>query len=96
MIDWLQNWYLSQCNGDWEHGYGIKIETIDNPGWELTIDLENTDFQLEDIEWKIIGNFENEWYGYKVKNNQFNGACSPLNLTKIIEVFKNMVSSKLV
>ena len=29
----LQKWYKSQCNGDWEHSFGIKIETLDNPGW---------------------------------------------------------------
>jgi hypothetical protein len=29
----LQVWYGAQCNGSWEHTYGIKIETLDNPGW---------------------------------------------------------------
>ena len=23
---WLQEWYKNQCDGDWEHEYGIKIE----------------------------------------------------------------------
>ena len=30
---WLLSWYHSQCDGDWEHGNGVKIGTIDNPGW---------------------------------------------------------------
>jgi hypothetical protein len=30
-------WYTKQCNGDWEHSYGIRIDTIDNPGWSLTL-----------------------------------------------------------
>lgn len=29
----LERWYAAQCNGDWEHTYGITIETLDNPGW---------------------------------------------------------------
>lgn len=33
IFEWLQKWYKSQCDGDWEHEYGIKIETVDNPGW---------------------------------------------------------------
>lgn len=33
MNDWLSNWHKLNCNGDWEHTYGIKIETLDNPGW---------------------------------------------------------------
>ncbi|WP_426192982.1 immunity 53 family protein [Massilia sp. DWR3-1-1] len=39
----LQNWYASQCDGDWEHSFGIQIETLDNPGWWLEIDLSDTD-----------------------------------------------------
>ncbi|MGK7942612.1 MAG: Imm53 family immunity protein [Crocosphaera sp.] len=25
---WLQDWYTSQCNGEWEHTYGIDIKTL--------------------------------------------------------------------
>lgn len=32
IIDWIKKWYLNHCNGDWEHNYGITIQTIDNPG----------------------------------------------------------------
>ena len=38
----LEAWYLRQCNGDWEHLYGVTIETLDNPGWSVTIDLTGT------------------------------------------------------
>jgi hypothetical protein len=40
----LQNWFSSQCDGDWEHNFGFTIETIDNPGWSLEVDLNNTEF----------------------------------------------------
>jgi hypothetical protein len=35
----MQEWYKKNCNSDWEHNYGIKIEILDNPGWALTIDI---------------------------------------------------------
>ena len=35
----LQEWYVAQCDGDWEHSYGVKIDTLDNPGWSLKVDL---------------------------------------------------------
>ena len=38
----LSDWYESNCNDDWEHGYGVKIETLDNPGWLVQIDLFGT------------------------------------------------------
>lgn len=27
----IQNWYIEQFDGDWEHDDGIKIQSIDNP-----------------------------------------------------------------
>jgi hypothetical protein len=38
----LQDWYQSQCNEDWEHSFGVKIDTLDNPGWMVKIDLNDT------------------------------------------------------
>lgn len=91
MLEWLQNWYKSQCNNDWEHIFGIKIETIDNPGWEITIDLEGTEFILNDIPWTLIGDFENTWIGYKIENHKFNGASDPNNLCTTIFAFKELI-----
>lgn len=45
VIKWLQDWYFENCNGDWEHTYGITIETLDNPGWQLKICLEDTKYE---------------------------------------------------
>lgn len=39
LIDRLEDWYQSNCDGDWEHGFGVTIESLDNPGWSLTADL---------------------------------------------------------
>jgi hypothetical protein len=33
----IQDWYKSQCNGEWEHSCGLSIETLDNPGWRVQI-----------------------------------------------------------
>src|ERR1700722_12742042 len=47
---WLQRWYKIHCNGDWEHSYGIQIDTLDNPGWTITIDLQDTDLHIKNFE----------------------------------------------
>jgi hypothetical protein len=44
-LELVQRWYAAHCDGEWEHQYGIKIETLDNPGWRVTIDLTNTELQ---------------------------------------------------
>lgn len=42
LLSALAQWYASQCNGEWEHHRGISIESCDNPGWWVKIDLEGT------------------------------------------------------
>jgi hypothetical protein len=42
---WLTRWYASQCNGRWEHQNGIELDTLDNPGWMLRVNLEETDLE---------------------------------------------------
>ncbi|MBY0204438.1 Imm53 family immunity protein [Paenibacillus cucumis (ex Kampfer et al. 2016)] len=32
-LAWIQHRYDQNCDGEWEHVYGVKIQTIDNPGW---------------------------------------------------------------
>ena len=39
---YLDEWFGKQCDRDWEHLNGIKLETTDNPGWWLEIDLDGT------------------------------------------------------
>src|SRR5260221_4160816 len=46
----LENWYRSQCNGEWEHGEGITIGTLDNPGWSI---------QVSPYTRRIAGDFRN-------------------------------------
>ena len=49
-ISWLQNWYTTQCDGDWEHDYGITIGTLDNPGWYVVINLVETPLEAAAFE----------------------------------------------
>jgi len=42
-LERLSEWYLRHCNGDWEHGFGFSISTLDNPGASIKIDLEDTE-----------------------------------------------------
>lgn len=91
MLEWLEKWYDSQCNDNWEHMFGIKIETIDNPGWEILIDLEDTNVNCCPRDWILIEHSEKRWIGFKVQDNKFEGACDPKNLGTLISIFKKMV-----
>jgi hypothetical protein len=42
LLQRLNAWYQEQCDGEWEHHHGVTIESLDNPGWRMRIDLEGT------------------------------------------------------
>jgi hypothetical protein len=84
----LQRWYSAQCDGSWEHQYGVKIQTLDNPGWRVSIDLSDTPLadRLFD-ETKFQGNKEHEWYSCRLNSKVFEGACGPECLDKVLDIF---------
>ncbi len=90
-ILWLQEWYYSNCDGDWEHDQNILITTIDNPGWAITIKLDGTNLENKHFPKKIIENSEFDWYCCRIENTQFLGDGGPYNLMDMIKVFKDWV-----
>ena len=90
----LQKWYASNCNGAWEHGYGIKIETLDHPGWVLKIELEETNLQNRAFVKIDIDDREDDWYICQVNNNRFEGLGDSSKLTKLIEIFLDWAKSQ--
>ena len=93
ILETLQNWYKEQCNGDWEHQSGITIGTLDNPGWEIKIDLIGT--KLETKSFKTISYAigvdlhpkSNEWMLCEIKDKQFFGFGDPQKLEEILIIF---------
>ena len=83
----LINWYREQCNGNWEHQYGFTIETTDNPGIWLQIDLLDTGIDLTSREVYSENNSDTDWIVASVKDCKFDGACSLQNLDKLIGIF---------
>ena len=94
VLKWIESWYKNNCNGDWEHSYGITIETLDNPGWDIKIDLKGTPLENEKMEYKLVEQDENDWYGIKIENAQFIASGDPNKLEFLITLFKEIVQQK--
>ena len=88
IFDWLADWYKSCCNGDWEHSYGIEINTLDNPGWSVQINLENTTLEGKAFNKIKIDTSDKDWIFCYVENNRFKGASDLYKLKEIIKIFK--------
>jgi hypothetical protein len=92
-LERLVSWYASYCDGDWEHSYGVKIETLDNPGWIVKIDLADTELENIHIEYSRQDRSETDWVDYKVVARKFDGAGGVGNLEEIIEIFLKIAES---
>jgi len=88
MILWLNEWYKDNCDGDWEHYYGIEICTLDNPGWKVDIDLVDT--YLEDVEFNKVQIYIDDlnWIYCSVGDRVFKGRGSIDKLEEILKIFR--------
>ncbi len=97
---WLVQWYAAQCNGEWEHEYGIVIETLDNPGWLIKIDLSYTDlvgkpFETLAFNMKVAdGDPKARWHHCAVDGEVFQASGGAHDLTTILGVFRAWVEGQ--
>lgn len=90
-LDAVQDWYASQCNGEWEHQYGVKIDTLDNPGWQVTIDLNLTKWEHLSFEERKIDNGADDWILCRKAGPQFFAAGDTRKLEVILSHFLRFV-----
>ncbi len=97
ILNWLQEWYSKNCEDTSVHYFGVKIETLDNPGWTVKIELLDTKgyFEGKIFEEMKIERSDDDWLFCKVENKEFKGACGPENLEEMLSIFKVWVESTL-
>lgn len=88
----LMVWYAAQCNSEWENRYGISIQSCDNPGWWVKIDLAGTVLQgrpFTSIRRGDMASLDPQppWLHCYVEEQVFNGAGDPTTLEEILKVF---------
>ena len=94
----LMAWYSAHCDGEWEHGYGVSITTLDNPGWILKVNLVGTNLEgasmvpiSEDLD---VGPLEGDglpWIECYIREDQFVGASDPTQLSRLISTFNALI-----
>jgi hypothetical protein len=83
----FQSWYLAQCDGDWEHGAGITISTLDNPGWSIEVDLTGTAAEAKPFTKVWRESSEHDWLHATSNGSTFKIACGPQNLEEALSLF---------
>ena len=92
-LEFLQDWYLAQTDGDWEHGFGITIETLDNPGWFVRVSLEETALEGRTFEYRAWEKSDDDWHHTWSDGVRFEGAGGPKNLSDLLREFRRFVES---
>lgn len=94
VVKWIEEWFKSQCNDDWEHRHGIEIRTLDNPGWSVKVDLSGTPFQDLLIENPVVEKSEDDWYSIDVKDGFYKGYGDPSKLEFLLLQFREIVEKE--
>ena len=95
----IAKWYADQCDGEWEHAHGISIQTCDNPGWWVTIDLTGT--PLDGGEFAVIAEGidaagfpeSRRWLHRAIRGGVWRGAGDETRLEEILACFLAWASS---
>ena len=86
-LEAMQEWYDANCDGEWEHEFGIRIENVDNPGWTVSIPIAETTLEgrpFDRVQWKRS---RNDWLICRVEELTFVGDGGSKNLTDILGTF---------
>lgn len=91
ILEWIQHWFEDNCDGKWERGQGIQITTLENPGWEVEIDISNTSIANLKMEWILNELGPHDWYGVKIEDQKFSASGDVGKLEFLLGLFKEMI-----
>ena len=87
LLSRLERWYLAHCNGAWEHGEGVRIETLDNPGWRVEISIVDTPLQSRPFDRVETDRSDEDWIRACTEDGAWKAAGGPLNLSEMLTIF---------
>ncbi|MFN4241849.1 MAG: immunity 53 family protein [Tepidisphaerales bacterium] len=90
-LSWLMRWFGGRCDGAWESECGITIETVDNPGWMVRIDLDGTGLDPSSFRPVAVQRTESDWVECKVADGLFYAGAGVNNLDEVLGIFRRWV-----
>ncbi|MBM0256348.1 Imm53 family immunity protein [Micromonospora sp. 4G55] len=93
-LTFLQSWFKRNCDEDWEHEYGIRVESTDNPGWSVEVDLVDTDVEGRLLSRQKLTPDAGRWAWVWSDGDCFHGACDPLSLDVVLRQFRAFVEEQ--
>lgn len=91
LLCWLEEFYFSCCDTDWEHSYGNSFVSV-KEGWLVSLSVEELYYEDSDFERIIIEEKGGKVECYK-KDSQFIIRAHYRGLITGLEIFKNWIES---
>ncbi|MBK1787900.1 immunity 53 family protein [Prauserella cavernicola] len=86
-FEFLRAWYHDHCDEDWEHQQGVRIGTLDNPGWSVRVDLAETCLDGRRLDRVTVDRSDQDWVHWWSDGLRFQVACGPRNLREALVKF---------
>jgi hypothetical protein len=88
LVSWLETWLDSHADGEWEHSHGLRIDTLDNPGWLITVDLSE-EASVKPSAWERS---DTDWLRATVNDGTLTVACGVRCLREALEFVRATIS----
>ena len=83
-------WYESQWVRDLHEDFGIRIDTLDNPGWSLKINLVGTGLEDKGLQETKVERSEQDWFVIRRNAQRFEAFGGPKNLDEMTDASGNL------
>ena len=67
---------------------GVVLETLDNPGWHLTVDVMDTELESREFSEIRFERSDTDWLHASLVDGKLHIHCGALNLGEAIEAFR--------
>jgi Immunity protein 53 len=91
MLEALEAWYASHCDGIWEQEFGVSISTCEVAGWELRVDLVNTTIAGHELARERAARSPDDWLEVWCDGYTFRAAGGVANLRDMLAAFSSFV-----
>ena len=83
----LQHWLQRNYNDTWDHGEAISIETLDDPGWAVRVDLRGTTLEQTPLAESKVEHSADDWTVIRRTATSFEARGGLGNLEDLLVAF---------
>ena len=93
-LEFLDHWFASQSNGDWEHGEGVHLVTADSPGWILMVFIEGSDLHGEIEERRTFWDSDTDFLQSSSDGLVYRVSCGVGRLPEALRRFREFAEAR--